>query len=75
MKIKIDEFGRIIIPKNIRELFNIGDELYLSVNSNKELILSVEKRKTAQEVINRRLKKADITQSERSFLNTLKTYI
>lgn len=75
MKIKVDDFGRIIIPKNIRELFNIGDELYLSINSNKELILSVEKRKTAQEVINKRLKKGDITKSERSFLSTLKSYL
>ena len=72
MKIKVDEVGRLVIPKDIRELMGIESEIYVHLTERKELILSVEPRKTIKEAIEKRLKNKDLGKGERNFLENIK---
>ena len=72
MKIKVDEVGRLVIPKDIRELMGIGSEVYVHLTERKELILSVEPRRTIKEAIEKRLKNKDLGKGERNFLENIK---
>lgn len=72
MKIKVDEVGRLVIPKDIRELMGIENEVYVHLTERKELILSVEPRKTIKEAIEKRLKNKDLGKGERNFLENIK---
>ena len=72
MKIKVDEVGRLVIPKDIRELMGIESEVYVNLTERKELILSVEPRKTIKEAIEKRLKNKDLGKGERNFLENIK---
>lgn len=73
MKVKIDNYYRIPIPKNVLDVMDIkkGDELSLMVDSiNKTIMLSYGKLKDIKYLIKLRLKK-DISKSEENFLINL----
>lgn len=73
MKVKIDNYYRISIPKNVLDVMDIkkGDELLLNVDSvNKTITLSYGKLKDLKHLIKLRLKK-DISKSEENFLINL----
>lgn len=73
MKVKIDNYYRIPIPKNVLDVMDIkkGDELLLNVDSvNKTITLSYGKLKDLKHLIKLRLKK-DISKSEENFLINL----
>lgn len=70
-RLKIDNLGRILIPKKIRDSLEFKDFIYYEVNDAKELRLYNAKRRNARENILVRLNKKDITQGERNFLNKL----
>lgn len=72
MKIKVDEVGRLVIPKDIRYLMGIESEVYIHLTERKELILSVEPRRTIKEAIEKRLKNKDLGKGERNFLENIK---
>lgn len=73
MKVKIDNYYRISIPKNVLDVMDIkkGDELSLMVDSiNKTIMISYGKLKDIKHLIKLRLKK-DISKSEENFLLNL----
>lgn len=72
MQIKIDDYGRLVIPKEIREIMEIKDSVYLNLTERKELILTSEPRRTIKEAIEKRLKNKDLGKGERNFLENIK---
>lgn len=72
MQIKIDDYGRLVIPKEIREIMGIKDTVYLNLTERKELILTSEPRRTIKEAIEKRLKNKDLAKGERNFLENIK---
>lgn len=72
MQIKIDDYGRLVIPKEIREIMGIKDTVYLNLTERKELILTSEPRRTIKEAIEKRLKNKDLGKGERNFLENIK---
>ncbi len=70
--IKIDNLGRIIIPKAIRELLHLESEISFSINADKGIItLYNRKYYGIKESIETRLKNKSIGGSERNFLEKL----
>ena len=70
--IKIDNLGRIIIPKAIRELLHLESEISFSINAGKGIItLYNRKYYGIKESIETRLKNKSIGGSERNFLEKL----
>lgn len=72
MQIKIDDYGRLVIPKEIREIMGIKDTVYLNLTERKELILTSEPRRTIKEAIEKRLKNKELGKGERNFLENIK---
>lgn len=72
MQIKIDGYGRLVIPKEIREIMGIKDTVYLNLTERKELVLTSEPRRTIKEAIEKRLKNKDLSKGERNFLENIK---
>lgn len=72
MQIKIDDYGRLVIPKEIREIMEINDTVYLNLTERKELVLTSEPRRTIKEAIEKRLKNKDLGKGERNFLENIK---
>lgn len=72
MQIKIDDYGRLVIPKEIREIMGIKDTVYLNLTERKELVLTSEPRRTIKEAIEKRLKNKDLGKGERNFLENIK---
>ena len=70
--IKIDNIGRIIIPKAVRELLHLEKEISFSINADKGTItLYNRKYYGIKESIETRLKNKNIGGSERNFLEKL----
>lgn len=70
--LKIDNLGRIVIPKSIRELLHLESEISFSINADKGTItLYNRKYYGIKESIETRLKNKGIGGSERNFLEKL----
>lgn len=70
--IKIDNIGRIVIPKAIREILHLESEISFSINADKgTLTLYNRKYYGIKESIETRLKNKSIGGSERNFLEKL----
>ena len=73
MKVKVDNYYRIALPKSILDMLEInkGDELKLEYDSiNKVITLNKDVMKDIKHLIKMRLKK-DISKSEENFLINL----
>ena len=70
--IKIDNMGRLLIPKAVRELLHLESEISFSINADKgTLTLYNRKYYGIKESIETRLKNKSIGGSERNFLEKL----
>ena len=70
--IKIDNLGRILIPKVVRELLHLEKEISFSINADKgTMTLYNRKYYGIKESIETRLKNKNIGGSERNFLEKL----
>lgn len=71
-EIKIDKLGRIVIPVEMRKALGLTDKVTFELDIEKGIIMLYAKGfKDIKDCIKARLKKKDITQSERNFLEKL----
>lgn len=72
-EIKVDKYGRIQLPKALREVLGMEDRIIYSIDTEKgQVVLFCQKRRSISTDINQRLRNPKITTNERHFLEKLK---
>lgn len=75
MKVNVDIHNRIVIPKAIRDVLNLNEDVYMYIDyHNNCIMITNDKRKDTIDLINKRLED-NITMSEYNFLQELKNNI